>query len=192
MKQTSQINIVSSGSEVPGRTCSGCTLCCSLLGIVELKKPVFTICKHCVIGKGCKIYEVKPQTCTDFLCSYRISADVAEYWNPKVCGMVLHRESNANIDMISVMCSSSAKHRWKQEPYWGDIKRMAAVSHARHGGYVRIVRKGKPVLIINPKTFETHAAGNLKGMAALPQWQQPDQTARPGGCADESDVSTLS
>jgi hypothetical protein len=167
-------------------------LCCSLLGIVELQKPVFTICKHCVIGKGCKIYEVKPQTCTDFLCSYKNSPDVAEHWNPKVCGMVLVREIIGETDMISVMCSSSAKHRWKQEPYWGDIKRMAAVSHARDGGYVRILRKGEPVLIINPKTFETHAVGKLKGMEALPRWKQPDQTASSSGCADDSDVSTLS
>ncbi len=177
MRQTPQINVALGGREVSGRTCSGCTLCCSLLGIVELQKPVFTICKHCVIGKCCKIYEVKPQECTDFLCYYRISPEVAEYWNPKVCGMVLHREVTGGIDMISVMCSSGAKHRWKQEPYWSDIKQMAAAAHVGYGGYVRIIRKGKPVLIINPKTFETHPAGNLKDMAALPHWKHFDQTA---------------
>src|SRR5262245_48894704 len=117
MKQAPQINVVPGGREVSGRTCSGCTLCCSLPGVVELQKPVFTICKHCAVGKGCKIYEVKPQECTDFLCSYRLSPEVAEYWNPKVCGMILHREVSGNIDMTSVMCSNGAKHRWKQEPY---------------------------------------------------------------------------
>jgi len=178
--------------EVPGRTCSGCTLCCSLLGIVELKKPVFTICKHCVIGKGCKIYEVRPQTCAGFYCSYRISADLPEYWNPKICGMVLHRDANGGTDIISVICSNSAKHRWKQEPYWNDIKQIAADVHIRQGAYVRILRKGQPVLIINPKTFETHAVGNLKGMAALPQWQQPNQTAEAVGRGEEHDLGVLS
>ena len=57
---------------------------------------------------------------------------------------------------------------------------MAAVG-IRHGAVVRILRKGEPVLIINPKTFEAHAAGNLKGMEAVPQWQQPGQLARPTG-----------
>jgi hypothetical protein len=192
MKQTPPINILPSGMEVPGRTCSGCTLCCSLLGIVELKKPVFTICKHCVIGKGCKIYEVRPQTCAGFYCSYRISADLPEYWNPKICGMVLHRDANGGTDIISVICSNSAKHRWKQEPYWNDIKQIAADVHIRQGAYVRILRKGQPVLIINPKTFETHAAGNLKGMAALPQWQQPNQTAEAVGRGEEHDLGVLS
>jgi uncharacterized protein len=192
MKQTPPINILPSGMEVPGRTCSGCTLCCSLLGIVELKKPVFTICKHCVIGKGCKIYEVRPQTCAGFYCSYRISADLPEYWNPKICGMVLHRDANGGTDIISVICSNSAKHRWKQEPYWNDIKQIAADVHIRQGAYVRILRKGQPVLIINPKTFETHAVGNLKGMAALPQWQQPNQTAEAVGRGEEHDLGVLS
>jgi uncharacterized protein len=192
MKQTPPINILPKGMEVPGRTCSGCTLCCSLLGIVELKKPVFTICKHCVIGKGCKIYEVRPQTCAEFYCSYRISADLPEYWNPKICGMVLHRDANSGTDIISIICSNSAKHRWKQEPYWNDIKQIAADVHIRQGAYVRILRKGQPVLIINPKTFETHAVGNLKGMAALPQWQQPNQTAEAVGRGEEHDLGVLS
>jgi uncharacterized protein len=192
MKQTPQINIALGGNEVPGRTCSGCTLCCSLLGIVELKKPVFTICKHCIIGKGCKIYEVRPQTCAGFLCSYRTSAGLPEHWNPKVCGMVLHREASGETDILSIICSNSAKHRWKQEPYWSDIKKMAADLHIRQGAHVRILRKGEPVLIINPKTFEAHAVGNLKGMAALPQWQQPDQIARPSGCTEERDLAASS
>jgi uncharacterized protein len=192
MRQTSQINIVSSGSEVPGRTCSGCTLCCSLLGIVELKKPVFTICKHCVIGKGCKIYEARPQTCAGFFCSYRMSADLPEYWNPKICGMALTRQIMGQADILSVMCSNSAKHRWKQEPYWNDIKRIAADLHVRYGAYVRILRKGQPVLMINPKTFEAYAVGHLKGMAALPQWEQPDQTAKPAGRKGERDFAASS
>jgi uncharacterized protein len=192
MKQTPPINILPKGMEVPGRTCSGCTLCCSLLGIVELKKPVFTICKHCVIGKGCKIYEVRPQTCAVFYCSYRISADLPEYWNPKICGMVLHRDANSGTDIISIICSNSAKHRWKQEPYWNDIKQIAADVHIRQGAYVRILRKGQPVLMINPKTFEAYAVGHLKGMAALPQWEQPNQTAEPAGRGEERDLAVSS
>jgi len=168
MKQEPQI--AATGSK-GARTCSGCTLCCSLLGVVELKKPVFKVCKHCVIGKGCKIYEVKPQTCTDFICSYLTIPSIPEYWNPRICGMLLHVEDN----ILSVVCSSGAKHRWKQEPYWGYIKRAAAAFHAQHGIVVRIVRKDEPILVINPKTFEAEPAGKLLGMEQLPQWQSLDQ-----------------
>ena len=116
---------------------------------------------------------IKPATCTDFLCSYRISANVPEYWNPKICGMVLHKENN----ILSIICSNGAKHRWKQEPYWSDIKQAAAALHVQRTGGVRIVRKDEPVLVINPETFEAQARGKLKGMESLPQWQRPDQNA---------------
>jgi hypothetical protein len=85
--------------------------------------------------------------------------------------MVLHRENN----ILSVVCSSGAKHRWKQEPYWSYIKQAATVLHAHFGARVRIIRKGEPVLVINPATFEAQAVGPLKGMGALPQWRQPDR-----------------
>jgi len=170
MKQWPHIAASSDAGIGNGRTCIGCTLCCSLLGIVELKKPVFKICKHCVIGKGCKIYEMKPPTCAEFYCSYRAYANVPEHWNPRVCGMLLHKENN----MLSIVCSSGAKHRWKKEPYWTDIKQAAAAMDAQRGGRIRIIRKGEPVLVINPETFEAHVVGELKDMAALPHWQPSD------------------
>jgi hypothetical protein len=86
--------------------------------------------------------------------------------------MVVNREANGETDIVSIVCSNGAKHRWKQEPFWSDIKQWAAVFHTRYGAIVRILRKGEPVLIINPKTFEAHPAGNLKSMEAVPQWQQ--------------------
>jgi hypothetical protein len=85
--------------------------------------------------------------------------------------MLVHTENN----ILSVVCSNGAKHRWKQEPYWGDIKQAAAAMHLQRGGGVRIVRKDEPVLVINPVTFEAQAVGKLKGMGALSQWQQPNR-----------------
>jgi hypothetical protein len=87
--------------------------------------------------------------------------------------MLLVKENN----MLSVICSSGAKHRWKQEPYWSYIRRTAADLYAQHSARVRIVRKGEPILVIDPETFEAQAVGKLKGMEALPQWRRPDQSA---------------
>ena len=52
-------------------------------------------------------------------------------------------------------------------------------SQASAGGLkpCAIVRKGEPVLVINPKTFEPQAVGKLEGMSALPPWQQREQNA---------------
>ena len=50
------------------RTCGTCTMCCKLLAVPELKKPEGIWCDGCAIGVGCRIYNHKPQACTEFEC----------------------------------------------------------------------------------------------------------------------------
>lgn len=56
--------------EVMGRECGDCTLCCKLLGVKELNKPAHEWCKHCDIGKGCRIYTQRPNECQNFTCMW--------------------------------------------------------------------------------------------------------------------------
>ena len=42
------------------RTCGDCTLCCKVMAIEELAKPVGTWCPHCKPGRGCRIYPDRP------------------------------------------------------------------------------------------------------------------------------------
>lgn len=48
--------------------CQGCTMCCKLLGVKELAKPVNKWCDHCSIGTGCKVYDDRPPTCIEYKC----------------------------------------------------------------------------------------------------------------------------
>lgn len=50
--------------------CGSCTQCCKLLGVKEIDKPEGRWCKSCDIGKGCRVYETRPQSCQDFNCAY--------------------------------------------------------------------------------------------------------------------------
>ena len=53
------------------RTCGTCVACCRFLGVADLKpepKPPGIWCQHCAIGKGCKIYEARPESCRSFAC----------------------------------------------------------------------------------------------------------------------------
>jgi len=48
--------------------CSGCTLCCKVLGVEELAKARDVWCCHASKGTGCAIYAERPHTCRTFAC----------------------------------------------------------------------------------------------------------------------------
>jgi len=48
--------------------CGECTLCCELLPVKWLDKPVNTVCKYC--DNGCTIHEGKDKECKEYNCMY--------------------------------------------------------------------------------------------------------------------------
>ena len=50
------------------RTCGSCSLCCKVMEIKELKKPMNKWCSHCAKGGGCSIYPTRPAECRTFDC----------------------------------------------------------------------------------------------------------------------------
>lgn len=66
------------------KTCDGCTLCCKLARVHtdNLDKPTNVWCRHCDIGKGCKIYDHQPQMCKDFFCGWIMDESLADELRP--------------------------------------------------------------------------------------------------------------
>jgi hypothetical protein len=66
------------------RQCGGCTLCCKLLGVAELSKPPGKWCKHCEVGKGCRIYgdPDRPEVCRGWYCGWRLLPFLGDDWYP--------------------------------------------------------------------------------------------------------------
>ncbi len=52
----------------PVNECGTCTLCCKLVHVHEIDKPVGKWCPHCSLGKGCQIYEARPTECKTWNC----------------------------------------------------------------------------------------------------------------------------
>ena len=54
--------------------CGTCNLCCKLPAINDkgFEKNDYEWCKHCDIGKGCKVYKKRPDSCQGFMCLYSI------------------------------------------------------------------------------------------------------------------------
>ena len=131
---------------VAGRSCTGCTMCCKLLGIKELEKPQQNWCSQCNIGVGCKIYDSKPDECSTFFCGYLLNTSIGEAWRPSHCRMVLNYEAHANRIVIHV--DSSRLDAWRREPYYSEIKGWAAMA-AENQGQV-IVWQGLDAVAVLP------------------------------------------
>jgi len=74
--------------------CSGCTLCCKLMNVVEKNKPSGVWCDDCICGVGCSSYDTRPKECADFLCMWAQMDKVSEDLRPDKCGVVFEKISD--------------------------------------------------------------------------------------------------
>lgn len=75
--------------------CGECTLCCELLPIKWLGKPMNTPCIHC--DAGCLIHDTKDPECSGFDCMWRESGIDNDKLRPDRCGVVFEKTDDDNI-----------------------------------------------------------------------------------------------
>lgn len=91
--------IVQTGPTVLGRSCEGCTKCCSgaLSATIQIEsrsaihemKPG-TPCVFVQIGKGCGVYDERPEVpCKTFRCQYLVDEEVPEEMKPSRSNIIL-------------------------------------------------------------------------------------------------------
>ena len=80
------------------RVCGGCTACCTALKIdtPHFRKKAHVACRHLAQG-GCGIYETRPPVCREFLCGWRLFADMGDDWRPDRSGVLIVRLSPDNV-----------------------------------------------------------------------------------------------
>ncbi len=105
---------------VSNRTCGTCTLCCKVMRIDALQKPMGVWCSQCTPGKGCKIYDTRPDECRVFYCLWRVDSECGDIWRPERCKMVVYVEGMGNRIAISV--DPGAPTKWREEPWYSQIK----------------------------------------------------------------------
>jgi hypothetical protein len=54
------------------RQCGGCTLCCKLVPVEELRKLAGARCAHQRTGKGCTVYPTRPVSCREWSCMWLV------------------------------------------------------------------------------------------------------------------------
>jgi hypothetical protein len=130
----------------PVRSCDGCTLCCKVIGIKALEKPMGTWCKHCAPTSGCTIYAERPEECRTFNCGYLLEPALGPEWKPSESRIVLLTEANGK--RIIAHVDTQRPDAWKREPYYSTLKRWAA-NAAPTGGQV-MVSIGQRMIAILP------------------------------------------
>jgi hypothetical protein len=77
------------------RNCGGCTACCTVLAVDELRKPMRWACQHLACN-GCRIYEARPKGCREFDCLW-LRGEIAgnESRRPDRLGIIFDSFRNA-------------------------------------------------------------------------------------------------
>jgi hypothetical protein len=131
---------------VPGRSCGTCMMCCKVPYIQEFDKPAGVWCKHAVAGKGCGIYEARPDSCRAFYCLWMQDASFGPEWKPEKAKFVTYIQQNGV--NIQVAVDPSFPNAWTREPYYARIKQWAREG-AADGRFV-FVRIGPRMLAVLP------------------------------------------
>jgi hypothetical protein len=113
-------------SEVVGRECGACSLCCKLLHVVELSKPAGAWCRHCRPGAGgCSVHATRPDICRDFFCGWRLSKNVSDAWYPLRCHMILSLGVFDGVGAVTVTVDENHPLAWREPPWHGQLRQMA-------------------------------------------------------------------
>ena len=77
-----------------GRSCDGCTLCCSRVPVKEIGLLPFTRCRHLSDvfagkGRGCTLYPRHPRSCHEWRCLFLKTLELPEELRPSKCGIVV-------------------------------------------------------------------------------------------------------
>lgn len=134
-------------SPVPGRACGTCTLCCKVLPIRALQKPIGRWCAHCKPGAGCTIHDTRPDECRGFFCMWLIEPRLGPEWKPEKSKLVITGDATGR--NLQIRCDPGFPQAWRQEPYHSVIRKWAIGARAEKG--VITVTVGMNATVIAPE-----------------------------------------
>jgi hypothetical protein len=115
------------------RTCDGCDLCCTAMGVEEIGKDMGARCPHLTgrPGESCGIYASRPSTCRAFACIWVLDDKLLpDDMQPARCGFVLasitQRDPREGADMFTVYEDPARPGAWKRPHYLHQLRRLAA------------------------------------------------------------------
>jgi hypothetical protein len=145
------------------RECGTCSACCTLLEVTDAGTKAGEWCNHCDPGKGCMIYDSRPQMCRSFSCAW-LQGHLDDAWFPETAGIVVHFSQDA----VNVQVDSRYPERWREEPYFSKLSEWSLNGIMRNGnpGYATLVVAGSGKFLLLGRTVVPEPT--LFGTAFLP------------------------
>ena len=129
---------------VAGRSCVKCTLCCKLMEVRDLGKDDGVWCKHVLQGRGCGIYQTRPESCRTFLCGWISTEALDEAWYPGRSKLILVSKEAG----ITALVDPSRADVWREEPYYSQLKAWARAYTPK--GMIVLVKIGLRAIVLLP------------------------------------------
>ena len=167
--------LIAAARQRSGRSCGSCSQCCKTLSIdaPELKKPMDVWCRHCAPGKGgCRVYSERPNVCKAFACGWLLNANIDEAWWPALSKIVIQYHRNGPKIICSFVVDANHPHRWREEPYFSQIRQaaMTGLSQTSAGHFIVHVEIGERKLLVLP-TREVDVSNKAHTIVQVGQWQ---------------------
>ncbi|PZQ58094.1 MAG: zinc/iron-chelating domain-containing protein [Phenylobacterium zucineum] len=109
-------------SEPRAKTCGSCTLCCKVLAVEALGKPVGTWCQHRT-ARGCGIYEDRPAACRSFECIWLMDPEMPHRFRPDQTKVVLDQDAEAR--WLVARCDPANPQAWRRGAIYQALKTYA-------------------------------------------------------------------
>lgn len=124
------------------RPCGGCTACCKTMA-VDGFKPEFTVCQHAKKGRGCGVYESRPERCRGFLCLWAMGVTPEDCRPDKVGIVLVPTKDQQRVQAMEVWPGSSKGD--KARVICGAIQGQMDVIVVGEGGHrVLLTVRGRP------------------------------------------------
>jgi hypothetical protein len=108
----------------PSRACGPCSLCCKVMRVDELQKPMGVWCRHVAKGSGCSIHGSHPHACGGFQCLWILSPTMPDAVRPDRSKVVMTIDDGGR--RIIARADPGDPVAWRREPVHGQLRRWAA------------------------------------------------------------------
>ncbi len=128
------------------KSCGPCTMCCKVLAVNELAKPMGVRCAHLAGAGGCSIYPDRPHACRTFECVWLMDPEMPHRFRPDQTKVVLDQDPEGT--RLIARCDPANPQAWRRNPMYAALKRYAADTWG--SGKIVLAVAGRRTWLVTP------------------------------------------